>query len=96
MTGLPPQVGTAFLSIVGEIVVRESGRLVAGQATTELADGPPMPVIAVLETSALSAVEASYGGVQAVQIVWTDSAGRLPWEPGNANPPGSQPLLGSL
>lgn len=95
MTGLPAQVGTAFLNIVGGIVVREGGRFAAGEATTELADGPPMPVIAVLDTSGLTAVEALYGQVQALQIVWTDSVGHFPWEPGYANPPGSQPLLGS-
>ena len=94
MTGLPPEVGTAFLNIVGEIVVREGGRFAAGEATTELADGPAMPVLSVLDKTDLTAAEAIYGDVQALQIVWTDSAGRLPWEPGYANPPGSQRLLG--
>lgn len=94
MTGLPPEVGTAFLNIVGEIVVREGGRFTAGEATTELADGPAMPVLAVLDKTDLTAVDAIYGDVPALQIVWTDSAGRLPWEPGYANPPGSQRLLG--
>lgn len=94
MTGLPPEVGTAFLNIVGEIVVREGERFTAGEPTTELADGPAMPVIEVLDTSGLTAVEAIYGGVSALQIVWTDSRGYLPWEPAYANPPGSQPLLG--
>ena len=94
MTGLPPEVGTAFLNIVGEIVVREGGRFTAGEPTTELADGPAMPVIEVLHTSGLTAVEAIYGGVSALQIVWTDSRGHLPWDTAYANPPGSQPLLG--
>ena len=94
MTGLPPDVGTAFLNIVGEIVVRQGGRFVAGEPTTELAEGAAMPVVEVSDTSGLTAVEAIYGVVQAIQIVWTDSGGRLPWESGYANPPGSQPLLG--
>ena len=96
MTGLPPEVGTAFLNIVGEIVVREGGQFVAGEATSELSDGPAMPVIAVSDTSGLTAVDAIYGDVRAIQIVWTDSRGHLPWEPGYANPPGSQQLLGSV
>jgi len=96
MTGLPAEVGTAFLNIVGQIVVREGGRFTAGVATTELSDGPAMPVIAVSDTSALTAVDVIYGDVQAIQIVWTDSSGHLPWEPGYANPPGSQQLLGSF
>lgn len=51
MTGLPPEVGTAFLNIVGEIVVREGGQFRAGEATTQLAEGPAMPVIEVLDRS---------------------------------------------
>ena len=42
MTGLPPNVGTAFLNIVGEIVVREHGQFVAGAMTTERTDGLPI------------------------------------------------------
>ena len=96
MTGLPPEVGTAFLNIVGHFVVREGGRFTAGEATTELADGPAMPVVMVLDKSDLTAVDAIYGDVPALQIVWTDSAGRLPWERGYANPAGSQRLLGPV
>jgi hypothetical protein len=96
MTGLPPEAGTAFLNIVGEIVVHEGGRFTAGELTAELADGPPMPVISVSDKSDLTAVEAIYGDVPAIQVVWTDSSGRLPWETGYANPSGSQRLLGSL
>jgi len=96
MTGLPPEVGTAFLNIVGEIVVRDGGRLTAGEATTELAEGRAMPVIAVSDKSELTAVEAIYGDVPALQVVWTDSRGQLPWEPGYANAQGSQRLLGPV
>lgn len=96
MTGLPPDAGHAFLNIVGEIVVSEGGRFVAGEATTELADGPAMPVLAARDKQDLTAVAAIYGDVPALQIVWTDSRGRLPWDPDYANPPGSQPLLGEL
>jgi len=95
MTGLPADVGTAFLNIVGEIVVREGGEFTAGEATSELADGPPLPVIAVVDTSSLSAVAEHFGFVSALQIVWTDSHGNLPWDQEYANPAGSQPLLGS-
>lgn len=94
MTGLPPDVGTAFLNIVGEIVTKEDGRFESGRTTGELADGPEMPIIAVQDISRLTAVEEIYGTISAVQIIWTDSAGHLPWEPGYANPAESQPLLG--
>lgn len=96
MTGLPPEVGIAFLNIVGEIVVSEGGRFQAGETTAELADGPPMPVIAVTNKSALTAVAELYGDVPALQVVWTDLLGHLPWEPAYANQPGSQPLLGPV
>ena len=95
MTGLPPGVGTAFLNIVGEIVVKEAGRFAAGEVTTELADGLAMPVMEVIDKTDLTAMNAIYCDVPVLQIVWTDSAGRLPWEAGCANQPGSQRLLGS-
>ena len=63
MTGLPPEVGQAFLNIVGDIVVREGGQFTPGKTTTELADGPAMPVITVADTSALTAVKAIYDDV---------------------------------
>jgi len=81
---------------VGQIVVRERGRFRAGETTDELADGPPLPVIAVADLSDLTAVSSIYGDVQAVQIVWTDSRGHLPWDSDYANPPGSQRILGPI
>lgn len=54
-----------------------------------------MPVLEVVDARELTAVEAIYGTVVAVQIVWTDSRGLLPWDPGYANPSGSQRLLGT-
>jgi hypothetical protein len=95
MTGLPHEVAHAFLNIAGRIVVREHGHFSPGEETTELADGRRFPVLAVTDTSGLTAVRSLYGDVHAVQVVWTDSRGNLPWEPGYANPPGSQPLLGA-
>jgi hypothetical protein len=94
MTGLPPDVAHTFLNSAGRIVVHEHGHFAAGEETSDLADGRAFPVIAVSDTSALTAVAGLYGDVRAVQVVWADSRGQLPWEPGYANPPGSQPLLG--
>jgi hypothetical protein len=94
MTGLPPQVAHTFLNIAGHLVVREHGHLAAGEETTALAEGRAFPVIAVTDTSGLTAAADLYGDVRAVQVVWTDSRGHLPWDEDYANPPGSQPLLG--
>ena len=96
MTGLPPEVAHTFLNIAGHLVVRQHGHLAAGDETTALAEGRAFPVIAVTDTSGLTAVAELYGDVRAVQVVWTDSRGHLPWDEGYANPPGSQPLLGPL
>lgn len=96
MTGLPHEVAHTFLNIAGRIVAREHGHFAPGEETTALADGRAFPVIAVTDTSGLTAVESLYGDVRAVQVVWADSRGNLPWEPGYANPPGSQPLLGTM
>jgi hypothetical protein len=49
-----------------------------------------MPVLRVEDKSDLIAVEAICGEVPALQIVWTDSRGRLPWDPDYANASGSQ------
>jgi hypothetical protein len=95
MTGLPHAVAHTFLNIAGRVVVREHGHFAPGEETTELAEGPAFPVIAVTDTSGLTAVESLYGDVRAVQLVWTDSRGNLPWDAAYANPPGSQPLLGA-
>lgn len=94
MTGLPCDVSGAFLNHAGRIIVQEGGHFVAGDHTNALADGPPLPVIAVEDTTSLVGVELVYGTISAVQIIWTDSQGNLPWEPGWVNPPEAQRLLG--
>ena len=94
MTGLPHDVAHVFLNNAAHVVAREHGHFAPGEPATGLTDGPPFEVLAVSDTSGLTAVASLYGDVRAVQLVWTDSRGRLPWEPAYANPPGSQPLLG--
>ncbi len=66
-----------------------------GQRTEELTvPGAPVVFIAVENTARLTAVQQVYGRVEAVQMVWPDSTGRLPWDEGYRNPPDTQPLLG--
>jgi hypothetical protein len=64
ITGLPSDVGRAFLNIVGEVVVREGGRFTAGEPISELSDGPPLPIIEVDDTSNFTAIGALYGEVK--------------------------------
>src|SRR4051812_19918227 len=87
MTGLPPDVAHVFLNNAGHVVVREHGHFAPGEPATGLADGHSFGVLAVTDTSGLTAVASLYGDVRAVQLVWTDSQGRLPWDRAYANPP---------
>lgn len=53
-----------------------------------------MVFLSVENTAGLTAVEQIYGTIDAIQMVWPDSAGNLPWTAGYRNPPDAQPLLG--
>jgi hypothetical protein len=92
--GLPNDIGQSFLNIVGE-EVRKGRRFEAGSIVTDLSEGgQPVAFLRVDDTSGLTAVERIYGAVNALQLVWSDSAGRLPWELGFAPGADRQPLLG--
>jgi hypothetical protein len=92
--GLPFDVAHAFLNDVGQDV-RMGKSFPAGTVTEDLTSpASPVVFIAVEDTSGLTAVEQVYGHVDAVQLVWPDSRGRLPWAEEYANAPWAQPLLG--
>ena len=55
---------------------------------------PPVVFVHAADTDRLTAVAQVYGRVDALQMVWPDSTGRLPWETGYRNGPDVQPLLG--
>lgn len=94
-TGLPFDHAATFLNNIGA-EVREGKRFPPGYSTEDLTQpGAPVYFIEALDTSGLTAVEQVYGAVSAVQMVWPDSSGRLPWTPGYRNPPEAQPLLGA-
>jgi hypothetical protein len=94
VVGLPFEAGEKYLNLVGE-AVRGGARFSAGAATTALTDADsPVVFLTVVDTGRLTVVEQFYGSVDALQLVWPDSTGTLPWEPGHRNPPGAQPLLG--
>jgi hypothetical protein len=92
--GLPNEVGQTFLNMVGE-EVRGGRRFEPGSIVTDLsAGGQPVAFLRVSDASGLTAVEQVYGVVDALQLVWSDSAGRLPWESGFAPGATREPLLG--
>jgi hypothetical protein len=95
MTGMPFEYAQQFLNLIGRLV-REGGRFQVGMWTEALTDAHPQLLIAVDNTSELTAVEQLYGDVHALQLVWSDSHGNFPWQSGWRNPLSAQPLLGPL
>lgn len=94
VTGLPSESAHIYLNNVGSDV-SDGKRYAAGDSTDEWTrPGAPVLFLAVDDTSGLAAIEQVYGHVDALQLVWPDSAGRMPWDPGCTNPPHVQPLLG--
>ena len=94
VTGLPFGHAQTFLNNIGADV-RAGRRFEAGLTTDDLTrPGAAVVFITAADTSGLTAVGQVYGSVQAVQMVWPDSAGRLPWTEGYNNAPHAQPLLG--
>ena len=94
--GMPFESAQAFLNLIGDEVQR-GARYEHGTVTGEFTDeDSPVVFIRAEETRWLTAVEQVYGRVSALQMIWPDSTGRLPWHDGYRNAPEGQPLLGPL
>jgi hypothetical protein len=94
VVGLPFEAGEKYLNLVGE-AVRAGARFSPGVTTTALTDADsPVVFLQVRDTERLAVLEQLSGSVDALQLVWPDSTGTLPWEEGHRNPPQAQPLLG--
>lgn len=94
ITGMPFAHAQTFLNNIGNDV-RSGVRFDPGLVTEDLTGpGAPVTFLAVQDTRGLTAVEQVYEQVQAVQMVWPDSVGRLPWQEAYNNSPDAQPLLG--
>jgi hypothetical protein len=96
MKGMPHPYAPSYLNALGGLI--RDGRRYQPNTTTTDVTGPtaPMALIEVVDTSDLLAVANFYGEVDALQVIWPDSKGRLPWHSGYANPPDAQPILGVL
>ena len=95
MCGLPGDVAQEFLNDIGQ-QVRDGRRFSAGEVTTDLTEnGGPLAFIAVDDDSELTAVEQVYGGVTALQVVWSDGDGHFPWDAEYGISTDAQPLLGA-
>ncbi|WP_281452005.1 DUF4262 domain-containing protein [Paenarthrobacter nitroguajacolicus] len=96
MEGLPFEVAQAFLNLMGE-EVKAGRRFSPGSITTDHTEPPaPIAFIASENIAGLTAVADVYGKVEALQAIWSDSTGRLPWEPSYRNAADTQPLLGPV
>ena len=94
VVGLPFEAAETYLNLVGE-AVRAGARFRPGVVTTALTDADsPVVFLEVADTGRLAVAEQFAGSVDALQLVWPDSTGKLPWEEGHRNPPHAQPLLG--
>jgi hypothetical protein len=95
IVGLSVKTSKAFLDlVVGQI---DGGQhFESNQMTSELTDGGSVALIHVEDTSGLTAIDDTYGSVNALQIVWPGSGGRYPWDTGYANAIEAQPLLASI
>lgn len=96
MTGMPFGPAQAFLNLVGGMV--KEGRVFGpGTLTHDLTDdGSVVAFVGVSDTSGLTAVEQVFGRVEALQLVWCDSHGAMPWEAGYVNAASAQPIWGPL
>lgn len=92
--GLPSDVGHRFLNLVATELTN-GRRFQAPTVVRDLTVGDqPVAFLRAADTSDLTAAAELYGSVDALQLVWSDSTGRLPWEPGFGPGPEAQPLLG--
>lgn len=96
MMGMPSEHALTFLNMLGD-EVRRGVRFHHGDVTGEFtSDDAPVVLLRAEDVERLTAVAEVYGRVEALQMVWPDSTGRLPWQSGYRNPPETQPLLAPL
>lgn len=92
-TGLPAAVADTFIRNAIDVQA-ENGPFRPGDRTDELTESGHVVFITVSDLRGMTAATEIVGAFSALQLVWPDSAGSLPWHPAYRNAPGSQPLLG--
>ncbi len=95
MTAMPFEAAQDFLNLAGQ-QIHEGYRFEPATMDASLTDGARVALITVEDTSGLVGVEIMYNNVSALQIIWPDSLGNLPWEDGYRNQADTQQLLGPL
>ncbi|MFL1999638.1 MULTISPECIES: DUF4262 domain-containing protein [unclassified Microbacterium] len=93
ITGLPADVADVFIrNAVDEQESR--GAFQPGDRTDALTESGSVALIRVDDRRGLTAAERMLGDFEALQMVWPDSSGNLPWDIGYRNTPEAQPVLG--
>ncbi|QNJ90018.1 DUF4262 domain-containing protein (plasmid) [Mycolicibacterium fluoranthenivorans] len=94
--GLHTQIAHSLLNEVARRMVESGVALQTGDRIERvLVDDVPLVTVAMTDTTDLNMVRECYGAVAAaVQVVWPDGAGVLPWEDGSRLTDDDQPVRG--
>ena len=94
--GLHAQIAHSLLNEVARRMVESGSALQNGERIEGvLADDVPLVAVAMTDATDLNLVRELYGAVAAaVQVVWPDGAGVLPWEDGSRLTDAEQPVRG--
>src|SRR5689334_8369154 len=92
---MPFEHSQGFLNLIGSLV-REGRTFRPGTTTQDLTESAHVAFVNVTEIDQLTAVDQVYGSINALQMIWPDSRGNMPWQPGYTNGPLAQPFLGPL
>ncbi len=94
--GLQAQIAHSVLNEVARRMVESGSALQSGERIEGvLADDVPLVAVAMTDATDLNLVRELYGAVAAaVQVVWPDGAGVLPWEDGSRLTDAEQPVRG--
>ena len=95
ITGMPFEAAQAFLNLVGESV-RDGAHFGHGDSTNEFSESGEVLFIRAEDQTGLAAVRDRFPQHDALQLVWPDSTGAFPWQPGYRNSAADQPLLGPV
>jgi hypothetical protein len=94
LQGMPFRYAQQLLNTLGS-EVRDGRRYRANTLTSDPTEtAAPVALIEVVDTTDLMAANAIYGDIEALQVIWPDSSGHLPWDEGYANGPEAQPFMG--
>jgi hypothetical protein len=96
LIGMPSQYAQRILNSLGE-EVRKGHTYLANTTTADATDpSAPVALIEVGDPSMLLVAVELYQQVDALQVIWPDPKGRLPWDDGYPNPAWAQPFLGAI